>query len=249
MSRYHIPIAFLPEQAGVVFDNATSSPYEASLSTYSFTHRVGSASNRALVVSVAIFAAGSVSSITYNGVALSFVRADSNGVYRTEWWQLVAPATGSNTVQVDLSTSLTSIAEALSYSNVDQISPVDASGGANGVGGTASASATTITVKDRVLAVIATATTTALIDGTSQVRRALASGALGSAISTDKGDIDTAGAVSSSWTGLGGLDSWAVTTIALRPVAPTITVTDPPFTLAIVCGRPSNHWITSIVNQ
>jgi hypothetical protein len=230
MSRYHIPFLVPAAKTGVFFDNATVSAYQASMGSYTFTHRVGEGgANRCLVVGVSIFATGTVSSVTYNGVGLTFVRADSNGVYRSEVWRLVAPATGSNTVEVTLSLSLTSISSAESYTGVDQSSPVDTSNGNNGVGTTASASVTTLTSKDRVFANLAAQATSGAMANTGEAPRSTNAGALGTSAASDEGAIDTAGSVTMGYAGLGALDSWALTLVALKPVqvvAPTVFLKD-----------------------
>lgn len=222
-----IPIPTLPRVPGILFDNASISPYEAALSTYNFTHRVGTGGgNRALIIGVSLFAAGTVSSVTYNSVSLTFIRSDTNGIYRSELWQLVAPDTGSNTVTVNLSGSLTSIANAQSYVGVDQTTPIDANNGGNGTGNPASANVTTITDKDRVVGNIATQTASGVTSQGGQSPRTTNVGALGTASSDDKGIIDTAAATTLQWNNITALQSWAVSLAALKPagtVAPPVT--------------------------
>ena len=221
MSRYQIPILLLPKQTGVVFDNATSSGFQTSASSYSFSHRVGTGgTNLCLIVAVKLLGTGTVSSITYNSVGLSFVRSDAQGVYRTEIWRLVAPATGTNTVAVTLSGVTNSNADAESYTGVDQTSPIDANNGSNGTGATASASVTTLTTQDRVVGALSAATITTVTNTGGQSSRVLASGATGSSATADKGLIDTPASTTLSWTGLGVTDAWAVSLAALKPVQP-----------------------------
>lgn len=217
---YQIPIPQAPRVRGIWFDNASVSPYEAALSTYTFTHRVGTGiTNRCLVVGVSVFATGTVSTITYNSVSMTFIRSDTNGVYRSELWQLVAPATGSNTVEVTLSASLTSIANAQSYSEVDQTTPIDADNGNNGTGNPASASVTTITDADRVVGNLSTQTASGVTSQANQAPRTTNTGALGTASSDDKGIIDIAGATTLQWNNITALQSWAVSLAALKPVS------------------------------
>src|SRR6266404_5926808 len=80
--------------AQVQFDAASTSTYEASLSSYNWNHTC-SGSNRGLLVAIHLFAVGSVSSITYAGVNMSFVCADVNDLFRTEIWRLEAPTAGT----------------------------------------------------------------------------------------------------------------------------------------------------------
>src|SRR3972149_2716545 len=84
----------------VFFNNASSSGYQASLSTYNWSHTF-SGSNRGVIVNVSIFASGSVSSIDVGGSAMIFVRSDSNGVYKNEVWKLANPPSGAQTITVN----------------------------------------------------------------------------------------------------------------------------------------------------
>lgn len=220
---YHTPIllprAYFPVEPGIVFDNAAVSPYEAALSTYTFSAKVGTSGvNRCMVIPIAVFASGTVTRVRVAGVDATFLREDHNGVYRSEVWYLVAPATGTPTVQIDLSTSLTSIAAALNYTGVDQSSPIDAHGGANGTNNPASGSVTTIQVKDRVVAALAAQTASGILSSGGQAPRSINNGALGTGASADKGLIDVPASTTLTFTGLGALDVWAVSLVALKPV-------------------------------
>lgn len=200
----------------VKFDAASSSPYEAALSTYNWNHTVRVASNRILLVGVGIFATGSVTGITYNGVALTKIRSDVSGIYRSELWQLIAPATGTNSVAVTLSASLTSIAAAVSYFNADQTA-IDANNGANGTNTPASASITAVVGSCRVVGVMASASASGVTSASGQNPRTTASGALGTLASDDYADLAAAGSKTLTWNGLGALDAWAVSLATVRP--------------------------------
>lgn len=202
---------------GIAFDAASSSGYEASLSTYNWSHTC-TGNNRILFVGVSIFAAGSVTSITYNGVNLTFIRSDVNGVYKSELWYLVAPATGSNSIVVTLDASLTSIASAVSYTGVHQTSPIEANAGANGTGAAdASVDVTTVADADWVVDNVSTQDG-AITVGTGNTSRANNSGALGSgAMGDTNGPKSPAGAVTMSWTDIAALQSWAISATAIRP--------------------------------
>lgn len=216
---FQLPSFKIPAQPGIVFDTASGSGYQAALSSYSFSHVIGSGlSDRCLIVGVSLFATGSVSSVTYNSVAMSFVRGDTNGIYRSEIWRLVAPSIGSNSVAVTLSGSLTSIANAQSYSGVDQASPIDANNGSNGTSTPAAASVTTVIAKDRVVGVLATKTASGVTSQAGQSPRTSASGALGTGASADKGLVDSPASTTLTWNGITALDNWAVSLAALTPV-------------------------------
>ncbi len=129
----------------IAFD-AASSAQGVDVSSFSWTHTT-SGTNRLLFVGVAIRndLSQTVSSITYAGTALTFVRADTNGVsVRSELWYLVGPATGANTVQVILSAAARAGAGAISLTGVAQTTPLDANNGATGSSTTPSVSVTTV---------------------------------------------------------------------------------------------------------
>jgi len=201
----------------VVFDTASASGYEASLSTYNWSHTTTTRPNRYMVVGVSIFATGTVSSVTYGGQALTFLRSDTNGVYRSELWYMKKPLTGTNTVEVTLSASLTSIANAQTYYNAAQTGNPDANNGANGTNTPASASITTVADLDTVVGNLAAATASGVISAVQQNPRTSNAGALGTGASDDFGDVTPAGSKTLSWTGMGVTDSWAVSLLALKP--------------------------------
>lgn len=219
---------FVSIQLGPIYQDATSnSGYEATLSTYSWTHTTGVGLNGILVVGVAIFATGTVSSITYNGQALTFLRADSNGVYRSEFWYIINPSSGANTVTVNLSTSLTSISGAVSYFGVSPSDPFENATGANGVGGSDTVNVTTGLQADWVIGVTANAANP-IAAGSGQTERVNVGGALGSIGFADRNAISPPATVAMNWTGTGALNPWAITAAAMVPVTdvPDISVSD-----------------------
>lgn len=113
-------------------------------SSLTFSHTVGSGSSKLLVVGVAMRApnGATVSSITFNGTNLTFLRSDTDTTrIRSELWYLVAPAeTTANIVVTCSAVSGRLAATALQYTGVDQTTPFETNGG------TAAASGTTSTV-------------------------------------------------------------------------------------------------------
>ncbi len=156
---------------------------------------------------------------------MTFVRADANSIYRTEIWQLVAPATGNKTISVTLSLSVTSIANAASYTGVDQTTPIEINAGANGVSNPASASVTTGFVRDRVFGAISTKTASGVTVASGQASRASNTGALGTGASADCGAVDVAASKTLTWNGITTLDNWAVSLAAIKPVQPLTAIT------------------------
>jgi len=225
--RFQLPIPKIHPQAGIIFDNATSSGEQVLTMSYSFSHRVGTGiTDRVLIVYVGLSVSGTVSSITYNSVGLTFIRADTNGSIRTELWRLIAPTVGSNSVSITLSGALTSVSHALSYSGVDQTTPIDAQNGATGAG-SPTVTVTTIVTNDRVVAGITCATGISGLSPTSgQSPRFRQDTTTMKVSSDDKGLCFPAGPFTLSWTS--GL-TYAISAAALRPVggvAPSTFVKD-----------------------
>ena len=118
--------------AQVLYDNSASAE-SGSGTSISTSYTVGTGSERLLVVGVSIFRDGSsrfVTSMTYNGVAMTFQTGVNNpdGKVRTEVWYLLNPATGSNTLTANFNTSTRKIIGITSFEGVDQTTPISATG-------------------------------------------------------------------------------------------------------------------------
>ena len=205
--------------AGVVFDAAVSSGYKAAQSNYSFNHTVTTQANRFLEVCVSLFAAGTVSGITYNGVALTQNASATvtNGVYRNETWYLIAPATGVNSVAVTLSGLTTSSSDAASYYNTDQQKPIEATATNSGTNTPATVSVTTITSGAMVTGHLDVMTASGVTSATGQNSRSSGSGALGSSLLDDKGPVSTPAATTLTWNNIGVTDVWAASAMSIKP--------------------------------
>lgn len=213
----------VPDLGPVYFDNFSTSNYEASLSTYNFTHVVGTNTNRLLTVGVSTFAAGTVSTITYGGVSLTKLRADVNGIYNSELWYLIAPASGSATVTVTLSASLTSIAGGASWWNVDQTTPFSANAGANGTNTPASGVVTPGSITNRVFGNLSAQTASdAVTNKIDQAPHCRAGGTLGTQEGSELGVIMGLTSTTLQWDGLGVTDSWAISLGAIQPPQPVV---------------------------
>lgn len=214
---------FLGYVAGIAFDGASNSGYQAAASTYSWSHTCAGA-NRYLVVGVSMLSlAQTVTGITCNGVALTLigVKASISGAARVELWGLVAPASGSNTVAVTLSGAIASSAGAVSFTGVHQTSPIEGfnSAQATNVGAAdAMVNVTTVATDDWTVDVVATDDGSISV-GAGQTERVNVTGAGGSGAMSSEGNKTPAGAVTMSWTGVGALSTWAIGSVGLRPVA------------------------------
>lgn len=212
--------------AGIAFDAATNSGYQAAQSSYSWSHTC-TGSNRFLSVDISMLSlAQTVTGITYNSIALILigVRNSVSGAARIETWGLIAPSTGSNTIAVTLSGSIASAGTAVSYTGVHQTSPYEGfnSNQATNVGATdATVAITSVADNDWVHAAVAT-DDTAITAG--QTSRNNVTGAGGSGADEDTGPITPAGATTMSYTGVGALATWVIGGYALRPIsASTLT--------------------------
>lgn len=201
----------------ITYDSVSNSGYEAALSTYNWSHTVGSLSYGGLIVAVAVLATGSVTSVTYNGINLSFIRADTNGVIRSELWWMFNPTTGANSVVVTLNTTLTSIAGATSFNFFGGLRN---SAGNNGTNTPATVNLTTVDDNSFVFGALATVTAAGATDAGGQTNRWTSSGALGTNIGSTKGLVTPAAATTLTWNGIGVVDSWAASAVELRGITP-----------------------------
>ena len=209
---------------GIAFDVASNSTYQASASTYNWSHTTyASGNSRYLIVGVSMLsvAGSSVTGITYNSVAMTFLGAVASvsGAVRSELWGLVAPSTGANSIAVTLSTGLVSAACAITFTGVHQTSPTEgfASATATNVGA-ADATVNVVTVADNDWVVDQVATDdTAITVGAGQTSRNNVTGAGGSGADSTEPDT-TPSTVTMSWTNVAGLATWSIVAIALRDI-------------------------------
>lgn len=206
--------------AGVAFDAASNSTYQTAQSSYSWSHTCTGA-NRFLAVDIELLSVPgtTVSSITYNGVALAFIGAKStvSGAGRVECWGLAAPASGSNTIAVTLSAAVGSAGTAVSYTGVHQTVPTEAFNSAQATNvGAADATVTVTSVADNCVIHAACATDDTSITAGNTARNNV-TGALGSGADEDTGPITPATATAMSYTGVGALQTWAIAGYAIRP--------------------------------
>lgn len=132
------------------FDAASSAIQTTTATSISWSHTTGIGDKRLLLVAVSVHLASgtptTVTGITYGGVPLTQVTtalySATTPQVRTYVFRLVNPASGANTVTVDFAAPTLSIAGAVTYTGVDQTTPIQASNTATGSGTTASVSVT-----------------------------------------------------------------------------------------------------------
>lgn len=116
----------LAANAAVSFDAASAGGgCTSSCTSLSWSHTTTSTTDRYLLVAVGGDSAGSISGITYNGVAMTklFGQA-SGGDGRLYVFGLAAPAAGANTVQVTGSGTFTLTGVSETFTGVNQGSPL-----------------------------------------------------------------------------------------------------------------------------
>lgn len=143
----------------IAHDADSASGQQSSGTTYSWNHTCTGA-NLILTVDVELIglSGDSVSSVTYNGVNLTFVGATQNGAgtVRVESWQLLNPATGLNQITVNFAGSIAagnSFGNAVSYTGAGGVEAYN--GAANDLVTSISVNVTTVADNDWVHAACA----------------------------------------------------------------------------------------------
>jgi hypothetical protein len=116
----------------IAFDNATGSIRVTGTASVSFMHVVGNDAGRLLLVAVApqgdISPPTTATSVTFAGAPMTLVRRDSTlDRMDATWWQLTDPPAGTGTVAVGLDGIPVdeALAFAISFSGVDQTTPIE----------------------------------------------------------------------------------------------------------------------------
>ncbi len=123
-----------------IVEDARTFGLSASTNSLSVSHTTGGGTNRLMLVMVTTgLSSGTlptVSGITYGGQSLTLVNAISNGgLVRSEIWKLVNPPIGTANAVLSLSTSNPVTATVITYTGVDQTTPLGTSvTGGNGKG-------------------------------------------------------------------------------------------------------------------
>jgi len=120
----------------VTQDSVGTVQQKVAVTSFSWSHTVGSFTNRILVVGVSVNNGKTVSSVTYGSQNLT--RFDSisyeSNTQDNEFWYLINPTVGTGTVTVHLSGSAYAVADSASFYNVNQTKPfgIDAKALGNG---------------------------------------------------------------------------------------------------------------------
>lgn len=229
----------------LAFD-AASSFNETTVDGTSTWNHTCSGSDRCLIVGVSHFSGAprTISSVTYNGVAMtSLGKNDGNsGVASVELFKLVAPATGSNAILVTFSAAALMIGGGVSFTGADQTTPTGSAVSANDGGGTASPATVNVSsaadeiVVDTVIVTDGAAAVTVTVGGGQDQRWNLTeSAAVMGGGSTEVGSATTT--MSWTWT---GAQAWSIIAVAVKP-ASAIPTGEPVPQPNEVLGLPRNE--------
>lgn len=189
----------------------------------SWSHTVANEPDRYLLVGVAIATSNvTATSVTFGGMDLTFLKAETNGNVRSELWGLVAPNVGTNTVTITFSGITDGEGTAVSFSGVSQTQPIE--GKTSAIGTFSDPSITVLVLTDKSLVIdYVVSTNNQLTAGAGQKQIANNSCVAGNGMSF-KGPISPPENTTMSWTGNG---TWADVALALRPASADIVAPVP----------------------
>jgi uncharacterized repeat protein (TIGR01451 family) len=205
--------------AQIAVDKVTTSPGpNANVTSLTFAHTVGSGPNRILIVAISLNHPNvTATGITYAGKALTNIGAEVGSQNRTEMWYLVAPPSGTADVIINMSAAKRVVGTAISFTGVNQTTPLGTF-----VGATAQSTAASVTVTsapgDLVLdTVTASGDANTMTVNASQAQKWNTVSGTGGASDALSGGSTEPGAASvvMSWT-LGASKPWSIGAVSLK---------------------------------
>lgn len=206
----------------VAFDAASTSSYTGGTS-FSWSHTC-TGSDRCLIVGISSGGAGggaaTITGVTYNGVSMTSIGSVSVGAARVWQYQLIAPATGANTIAVTLNGGVNAEwnAGGVSFTNVNQTTAVGTPATANGTDATPTvnvSSAATEIVIDTISWSLASWDLGTV--GAGQTQRWNSN--VGGGDTFGAGSTETGAATTTmSWTLDAAADNWVSIAVAVKPV-------------------------------
>jgi len=213
----------------ISYDSVGSGNNGDGTANITWTHVVGSGTNRFMAIGISIKTVTvSVLNITVGGQLATFLRGDVRGVeVKGEIWYLVNPNPGPKIVTVVLSGSSKASGGSVSYTGVDQTSPIDNHRGVLYGGDAPSISLTTTVANDWIFSNLAiSGTATAIAHGSGQTHRyyEVGTGGAGSSragVDGDEKPTTTSGSYVMFW----NMSFWVDTVaqaVALKPAPPPL---------------------------
>ena len=221
--------AAAPAEADIGVDSVSSAQVNTGQNSGTVSHTTSAGNDRLMIVGVSINNDDfeTVTSVTYDGVALTLVGTEAQSDdARIEIWRLIAQPTGTANVVVNFSAGLdeSAVFGVMTFTGVDQTTPLGTFVSNDGDSGTASVTASS-TAGELVLDVVAAENADALTAGSGQTDRWNLSGNSSPNVfgagSTEPG----AGSVTMSWS-LQDSDDWAIGAVPIKPETTPPTVTN-----------------------
>ncbi|HEX9895911.1 MAG TPA: hypothetical protein VGA78_18410, partial [Gemmatimonadales bacterium] len=194
-------------------------------STLTISHTTGSGSNRLMLVGISFVndRAETVTSVNYNGVALTSVgTATSVDDARVEIWRLIAPPTGTYNVIITFSAPLRRAATVgvMTFTGVHQTTPLGTFASATGQAPTTEPSVNVTSASgELVFDTVACESCTSLTVGAGQTQRWNLQELSGAPATLGAGSTEAgAASVTMSWT-RGSDDHWAIGAVSIKPAS------------------------------
>lgn len=218
-----VVLAAFYESVGIAFDASSNSGDQSSVSTFTFSRTVTLA-NPFLALDVGLLSTpnATVTAIDDFGggnVNIPIIGSQiATGIGLIVQLGLANPVTGTKTIQVNLSASLTSGAVATIYGGVDQIEPTEAFNSAQGVNvGAANASVTITPIVDKTWIHAATSTNDPAATNNQTSRGTVTDAVFGRVLAEDNNAAVTPAAATTMTAAIAAAKAWAIAGYAIRP--------------------------------
>jgi hypothetical protein len=216
------PTAFSSSYNTIGFDSQNSAILTSTGNSISWSHTTGTGNDRILLVSVDVFRSSNtpttINSITSNGVALTQLATNlynTDPRVRSYVFYLLNPSSGTNTITANFTTSTLAIGGSVTYTNVNQTTPILASNTASGSGTSQSVGVTASGTNSKVLfGHLGTYRTNSYTITDAQTTRWSQTGQQYKGYGSDKSV--TSGSISTSWT-TSNAASWVAIAVLLQP--------------------------------
>ena len=212
-----------PKKAEAVIAVDAVSTGDTQPASLTISHTTGSGTNRLMLVGISFVndEMETVTSVTYNGVALTWVGTGANGDdARMEIWRLIAPPTGTYNVVITFSAPLrrAAVAGVMTFTGVHQTTPLGTFVSAVGNASPATVNVTSA-ANELVFDTVACESCTSFTVGPSQTQRWNLSAPDGPRLTPGAGSTELgAVSVTMSWT-QGFADYWAIGGVSIKPAA------------------------------
>lgn len=213
-------VSFTVNTSAIPLDTTSlsiSTGFNAGPVTKTWTHTT-SGTNRLLILTADIWqdvaGTGTISSASYNGVAMTKITQTNSTAMSSEMWYLIAPALGANTVSVTVTGATDAIKLSVStFTNAAQVSVLDNQAVATGASGNPSASVTTLTAGALVVATLSRFSTTGATTNRTSLYNENATSTLAAG---SYQQATTTGSYSDTYTGAAAQD-WSMVIASFKP--------------------------------